>query len=312
MIPWSSSKSSTTVSMVLKQTIIVIMMFQLCINVACGQSYEILFDTQNASGWFGGDNRTDIGPRDVGNGQSVLIDSAIVLTDFAFYFTNRFDYAENADGSGHEVTLVLNIRDSEGVILQTYQLVLPASFNGGWGNWSGIDLVVEANTTLIFTCYLVGAYDENQYYSGIRADADAGYIDGVRYVKNGVGDDDMEEWTGWSIHPWDANFWLQGIVQNEDVLKEANRSPGYFTLSQNHPNPFNPSTTIDYSLATPSDVTLSVYNINGQLVDVIHDGLMASGRHIVIWTASGLSSGVYFVELRAGADRDVIKVGYVK
>jgi predicted outer membrane repeat protein len=98
----------------------------------------------------------------------------------------------------------------------------------------------------------------------------------------------------------------------EHVGADLTACPEEITLSQNHPNPFNPSTTIEYSLTMPGEVMLSVYNINGQLVDVIHDGLMASGRHIVIWTASGLSSGVYFVELRAGADRDVMKVGYVK
>ena len=88
--------------------------------------------------------------------------------------------------------------------------------------------------------------------------------------------------------------------------------PSTFHLVQNYPNPFNPSTTIDYSVAAPSEVTLSVYNINGQLVDVIHDGFMQAGYHTAPWTPSDLSSGIYFVELRAGVDRDVMKVSYVK
>jgi hypothetical protein len=73
-----------------------------------------------------------------------------------------------------------------------------------------------------------------------------------------------------------------------------------------------PSTSIDYSLAIPGDVTLSVYNIRGQQVDVIHDGFMQAGQHSATWTPSDLSSGIYFVVLRAGGQRDVMKVSYVK
>ncbi len=61
-----------------------------------------------------------------------------------------------------------------------------------------------------------------------------------------------------------------------------------------------------------SDVTLSVYNINGQLIEVIHDGFMSAGQHSVEWTPIDLSSGICFVELCAGGQRDVMKVGYLK
>ena len=176
------------------------------------QNYEILFDTHNASFWFGGDNRPGNGPRHVGVRQSVLVDSAIILNSFAFDFTDMFDYAYNPDGFGHEVTLTLNIRDNLGVILQTEQVVVPASYNGGWITWSNINRSVTANTTLIFSAYLVGAYDENQYYTGQKCDANAGYLEGEYYVKEGISDADMELWTGWFLHIWDSNFWLRGTL----------------------------------------------------------------------------------------------------
>jgi len=95
-------------------------------------------------------------------------------------------------------------------------------------------------------------------------------------------------------------------------VEDLTTQPYKFCLSQNYPNPFNPSTTIEYSLPHPCEVTLSVYNINGQLVDVIHQGSMQTGHHSATWTPSDLPSGVYLVELRAGTFRDVVKVSYVK
>jgi len=79
-----------------------------------------------------------------------------------------------------------------------------------------------------------------------------------------------------------------------------------------YPNPFNPSTTIEYSLDNATEVTLSVYNISGQLIDVILDGHMTAGEHTATWAPVNMPSGVYFIELRAGDQRDVMKVGYVK
>jgi hypothetical protein len=196
-----------------KLALIILVGISVSFSTLNAQSYEILFDTHNASGWFGGDNRPGFGPRHVGVSQSVLIDSAITLNSFAFDFTSRFDYAENPDGFGHEVTLTLNIRDDSGVIIQTEQVVVPASYEGGWITWSNINMNVAANTTLIFSAYLVGAYDLNQYTTGNKSDANAGYLEGERYVKVGISDADMDLWAGWNVHPWDSNFWLQGTLQ---------------------------------------------------------------------------------------------------
>ncbi len=203
---------STVKNILQKLALIILVSISVSFTSLNAQSYEILFDTFNASGWFGGDNRVIGGPRDIGVGQSVLIDSAITLNSFAFNFTSRFDFPENPDGFGHEVTLTLNIRDESGVIIQTEQVVVPASYQGGWITWSNINMNVAANTTLIFTTYLVGAYDVNQYFTGHKSDANAGYLEGVRYTKSGTSDADMELWPGWNVHSWDSNFWLQGTL----------------------------------------------------------------------------------------------------
>ncbi len=103
-----------------------------------------------------------------------------------------------------------------------------------------------------------------------------------------------------------------GETCDGEGVEDLVTAPSRFYMADAYPNPFNPSTTIEYSLPIPSEVTISVYNINGQLVDVIHESFTAAGQYTATWSPRDLSSGVYLVELRAGAFRDVMKVSYVK
>ena len=75
--------------------------------------------------------------------------------------------------------------------------------------------------------------------------------------------------------------------------------PGEFLLEQNYPNPFNPSTTIAYTLPQAAFVTLRVMDPLGREVALLEHGLRSAGRHTVKFDGAGLSSGVYFYELRA-------------
>jgi hypothetical protein len=77
----------------------------------------------------------------------------------------------------------------------------------------------------------------------------------------------------------------------------------YFTLEQNFPNPFNPSTTITYRLEKPTTVRLVVYDITGRQVRSLVDQYQSPGRYDIRWNADGpggskLSSGIYFARLQ--------------
>ncbi len=85
-----------------------------------------------------------------------------------------------------------------------------------------------------------------------------------------------------------------------------------FELKSLYPNPFNPSTNIEFSLPQSSDVTISVYNIIGQKVSEIVNTKMNSGIHQVEWNASNLSSGVYLIRLNAGQYNAVQKAVLLK
>ncbi len=76
--------------------------------------------------------------------------------------------------------------------------------------------------------------------------------------------------------------------------------PGKFGLSQNFPNPFNPSTTIRYTLAHRSHVHLAVLNLLGARVAELVDGEVGAGCHEVIFSGTKLASGVYLYRLTAG------------
>ncbi len=76
--------------------------------------------------------------------------------------------------------------------------------------------------------------------------------------------------------------------------------PQQVELYQNYPNPFNPVTQIRYELPQAGDVRLDVFNVLGQRVATLVDGLQNSGTHTVTFDASRLSSGVYIYRLRAG------------
>jgi hypothetical protein len=73
--------------------------------------------------------------------------------------------------------------------------------------------------------------------------------------------------------------------------------PHKYYLKQNFPNPFNPSTTIEYSLPQRTDVRLSVYNMVGQRIATLYEGFQTAGRHVVHWQPLNLSSGIYLYRL---------------
>jgi len=89
-------------------------------------------------------------------------------------------------------------------------------------------------------------------------------------------------------------------VGTSDVRQVSPAVPEGFALSQNYPNPFNPSTTIRFSLPKSSYVTLKVYNLLGQEIEILVNGLRTAGTYKVEWNSRNLPSGVYFYGLTAG------------
>jgi len=88
--------------------------------------------------------------------------------------------------------------------------------------------------------------------------------------------------------------------------------PNSFRLEENYPNPFNPSTTIRFSVPFSSMTTLKVYDISGREVESLVASNLEAGEHEVDFNASHLASGVYFYRLTSGSFTDVKKMMLVK
>jgi len=75
---------------------------------------------------------------------------------------------------------------------------------------------------------------------------------------------------------------------------------------QAHPNPFNPSTSIEVAVATATTARLAIYDVAGRLVQVLHDGALGAGTHRFAWnapTGAHVASGIFFAELQTPAGK---------
>jgi hypothetical protein len=75
--------------------------------------------------------------------------------------------------------------------------------------------------------------------------------------------------------------------------------PAEYSLAQNYPNPFNPETNIEFGLPEDARVTVTVYNVLGQVVTELLDAHLPAGYHILNWNAAEMASGVYFYRIQA-------------
>jgi hypothetical protein len=95
-------------------------------------------------------------------------------------------------------------------------------------------------------------------------------------------------------------------------VDESEIIPLEFALLGSYPNPFNARTTIEFALAEPGDVELTIYDITGAKVKTIKRPVLQAGRHSVVWDAKDTASGVYFARLEAGGESRSIKMVLLK
>ena len=97
-------------------------------------------------------------------------------------------------------------------------------------------------------------------------------------------------------------------VEYMDQLSNAET----FTISNVYPNPFNPSTTIEFSIPEKQNVKVNIFDMQGKMVSELYNGMKNSGSHKIGWNASDYPSGVYFVHLTNGQKLSIQKCIFLK
>ena len=104
-----------------------------------------------------------------------------------------------------------------------------------------------------------------------------------------------------TVYPEDARnaimreffqFAEEGLAVDETIIPEKHG------LLPNYPNPFNPSTTISLQLTVNSDIDLSIFDVNGRLIETLFSGFKTAGEHRFEWNAANLPTSVYVCVLR--------------
>lgn len=120
----------------------------------------------------------------------------------------------------------------------------------------------------------------------------------------------------WSESP--ARYCTGAIINGKQygtivsVYDNSERTPTDFFLKNNYPNPFNPSTTINYQLPEQSFVSIKVYNMLGETISVLKNEFQNSGSYSLEFDGSDLPSGTYLYKIQAGSYYEVKKMLLVK
>jgi len=96
------------------------------------------------------------------------------------------------------------------------------------------------------------------------------------------------------------------IVRLGEEGEQEECIPTITKLYSNYPNPFNPSTTISFSLPKEENIELTIYNIKGQKVKTLYSGIAEEGKHTMVWEGKDsngkeVSSGIYFYKLKTNS-----------
>lgn len=159
-----------------------------------------------------------------------------------------------------------------------------------WVNISGFHNVVE---------------DNNLFTSGLPSSAN--------WVFDYVFDNPGDYQYYCEVHGAPGLIGMSGIVHVQAVTDVQEISgPIQFELHQNFPNPFNPTTTISFTLPEAAQVSLTVFNINGEVVHNILNEFLPAGNYNKEFNAGLLTSGVYYYRLTAGKITETRKMLLLK
>ena len=174
---------------------------------------------------------------------------------------------------------------------------------GDWVITYNDDIVVGAREWIgEYTDVPAMGFDDNTITSGY---CDNGDKISFRLYKNETGEL-LEMYYEANIPKWaDNTIQMLGSFNTINIPEEISLLPSY-------PYPYNPSTNVQFTIPNDMDVALTVYDINGRLIDEIVNSNLSRGYYNFNWNANEFSSGVYFIQLIAGEKQEIQKVILMK
>jgi hypothetical protein len=136
--------------------------------------------------------------------------------------------------------------------------------------------------------------------------------DTTDYLRTGDGDlaQLKLDWAG-TITPSGITIQIEGVASGLEEPDPAEIPTTYF-LGQNYPNPFSPTTRIEYGLPKEALVRINLYNVSGQKVDVLVNERQKAGYHSTSFNAAGIASGIYFYRIEANDFTETKKMVLVR
>ncbi len=130
------------------------------------------------------------------------------------------------------------------------------------------------------------------------------YDTGVTYFwKDGPVANSLRDFEGVEFQTSDLE-WTEVMADDGTTM---NTLPTEFAMGAAYPNPFNPATTISLALPETTELTVTVFNLQGQLVTTLASGQYPAGQHQIVFDATDLASGVYLVQATTGAGETAVQ-----
>jgi hypothetical protein len=216
------------------------------------------------------------------------------LTDADFMGTWEGEYTSTTFG-GSQFNLTLDLQNN-GFYTDSSGHLMPPYYYPDTQNWE-----FDAATNRLHFWYLDTVYAGQYFYQHF-------YYEIVSYTGNTV-EMHYNFWDDPEPHPQAGT-----IVLSRSGVADApeDRLPRVATLGKNYPNPFNPSTTIAFTMPREGHVSLKVFDVRGREIATLVDGTLPEGEHRHQWNAGGVSDGVYLYQLRVGDTVETRKMTLVK
>jgi hypothetical protein len=179
------------------------------------------------------------------------------------------------------------------------------SDSGGWFASLTVEVRINGMWVSVQDLAVSPPYDPNNgiNYESYELNFDPVVADGIRLAGTPGGDRTYISVA--ELHAMDDDTSLTD-------LKGNGCAPSGYTLEQNYPNPFNPSTMITFNVPEQTHVLLTVYDMLGQQVSTLVDGVLSAGRQVVRFSGDGLANGVYIYALKAGPYSEVRRMVLMK